>query len=191
MSFNTTIVSVERKELCWDKVICEFQYNYCFGGTFARYLIFAIVILFQYNYCFGGTGDIFISSGNSFNVSIQLLFRWNSNLVKYFGLNSEFQYNYCFGGTLIENQFQIFPSLFQYNYCFGGTFIAYLVRSRLIGFNTTIVSVEPNAIRIITFFKSVSIQLLFRWNFIPILFQSISIECFNTTIVSVELKYSL
>ena len=31
--FNTTIVSVERKELCWDKVICEFQYNYCFGGT--------------------------------------------------------------------------------------------------------------------------------------------------------------
>ena len=77
-SFNTTIVSVEQmiKKTCNTKK-GEFQYNHCFGGTNLLYEINLYGIRFQYNHCFGGT-DL---SKNLDDVS------------------NRFQYNHCFGGT--------------------------------------------------------------------------------------------
>ena len=123
------------------------------------------------------------------DVSIQLLFRWNTlgfaavfleiafqynycfggtrDMENIFYYPNRFQYNYCFGGTVIYIQRYFLKKKFQYNYCFGGTQLyALILQDKILCFNTTIVSVE----------------LLLCCS------QELSLQSFNTTIVSVELN---
>ena len=79
-----------------------FQYNCCFGGIRPSDWIQTPSPKFQYNCCFGG-----IKRGgykHRFNkiVSIQLLFRWNDDIIYIHQPYNMFQYNCCFGGMCLS-----------------------------------------------------------------------------------------
>ena len=113
--WNKAVEEVER-------MMNEFQYNYCFGGTQMKFKT-----ALQSLKCFNTTIVSVERRSRRIpiiihRVSIQLLFRWNISGTSFIMILVQFQYNYCFGGTGTYSSLCVFFTavsiqlLFRWNY---------------------------------------------------------------------------
>ena len=166
ISFNTTIVSVER-----GKKVAYIELPKCFNTTIVS--VEHIVICYQNTSftCFNTTivsveqvSKFHFSDDHSrFNTTIVSVERF-SILID--SLIRAFQYNHCFGGTIVlpaivKEYFNVsIQPLFRWNLK-----LLINLKKRRNSFNTTIVSVERIPKQYLQKEMIVSIQPLFRWNF--------------------------